>query len=148
MKKLISFIIAAVLAVTMIVPIYAEEQSEIDSSYAESVNEALEILQALGLYGEYNSTNLNALQEVKRGEFAIFLSKLFNVSENNDENKVYYYDVSKSNSAFGAINALTDMGVFDGAGDKMFLPDDIITQDEAIVVLIRALGYGGYANEK
>ena len=148
MKKLISFIIAAVLAVTMIVPIYAEEQSEIDSSYAESVSEALEILQALGLYGEYDSTNLNALQEVKRGEFAIFLSKLFNVSENNDENKVYYYDVSKSNSAFGAINAFTDMGVFDGAGDKMFLPDDIITQDEAIVVLIRALGYGGYANEK
>lgn len=148
MKKLISFIIAAVVAVTMSVPIYAEEQNTADSKYFEDVNDALDILHALGLYDEYNEMNLNADKEIKRGELAKFVSQLFKVSENNDENKVYYYDVPKSNSAFGAVNALTDMGVFDGTGDKMFLPDDTVTQDEAIVVLIRALGYGGYANEK
>ena len=148
MKKLISFIIAAVVAVTVSVPIYAEEQSTADSKYFEDVNDALDILHALGLYDEYNEMNLNANKEIKRGELAKFVSQLFKVSENNDENKVYYYDVPKSNSAFGAVNALTDMGIFDGTGDKMFLPDDTITQDEAIVVLIRALGYGGYANEK
>lgn len=67
MKKLISFIIAAVVAVTVSVPIYAEEQSTADSKYFEDVNDALDILHALGLYDEYNEMNLNADKEIKRG---------------------------------------------------------------------------------
>ena len=147
MKKLISFIIAAAVAATMSVPIYAEERNTADSKYSESVNDSLDILHALGLYDEYNEMNLSADKEIKRGEFAKFVGRLFKVSENNDESKAYYYDVPKSNYAFGAVNALTDMGIFDGTGDRMFLPDTTMTQDEATVVLIRALGYDVYANE-
>ena len=145
MKKIISILLAAFIAVTTQVLIYAEEQNVSDLKYYENVVEALDIMHALGLYDEYSETNLNAEKEIKRGEFASFVGRLIKVSENNDENNVYYYDVPKSNHAFGAVNALTDLGVLNGAGDKLFRPDDTITQDEAVVVLIRALGYGGYA---
>ena len=47
MKKLISFIIAAAVAATMSVPIYAEERNKADSKYSESVNDSLDILHAL-----------------------------------------------------------------------------------------------------
>ena len=145
MKKFVSFIIAALVAVTMPVLIYAEEQDVSDLKYYENVSEALDILHAIGLYDEYDEVNLGTDREIKRGEFARFVGRLIKVSENNDENNVYYYDVPKSNHAFGAVNALTDLGVLNGAGDKLFRPDDTITQYEAVVVLIRALGYGGYA---
>lgn len=148
MKKFVSFIIAALVAVTMPVLIYAEEQNVSDLKYYENVSEALDIMHALGLYDEYNETNLSAEKEVTRGEFASFVSRLIKATESNDENKVYYYDVPKSSYAFGAINALTDMGVFNGTGDKMFRPDDAITQDEAVIVLVRVLGYRGYAESE
>lgn len=145
MKKFISAIIAAFVVVTMPILIYAEEQNVSGSKYYESAVEALDILHAIGLYDEYDEVNLSTGREIKRGEFARFVGRLIKVSENNDENNVYYYDVPKSNNAFGAVNALTDLGVLNGAEDKLFRPDDTITQDEAVVVLIRALGYGGYA---
>ena len=140
MKKFISILLAAFIAVTTQVLIYAEEQNVSDLKYYENVVEALDIMHALGLYDEYSETNLNAEKEIKRGEFASFVGRLIKVSENNDENNIYYYDVPKSNHAFGAVNALTDLGVLNGAGDKLFRPDDTITQDNAVLVLIRALG--------
>ena len=68
MKKFISILLAAFIAVTTQVLIYAEEQNVSDLKYYENVVEALDIMHALGLYDEYSETNLNAEKEIKRGE--------------------------------------------------------------------------------
>lgn len=59
-----------------------------------------------------------------------------------------FVDVPISHWAIGYINIGVNYGIVKGFGDGRFRPDDIITYEEAIKVIITTLGYAPIANTK
>jgi len=86
-------------------------------------------------------------KNVTRGEFAIWLS---NITGENCTGVQYFTDVPEGSSVYNAILNLHSMGIIKGSNNK-FLPDENILCSDAMVMIIRLLGYddraelsGGY----
>ena len=115
------------------------------SVYAESaLGEALEYLSAAGIELEYNVETIQPDQRVTKAVFAQNVSKLLKLSDIKCNN-VYYHDVSEDHWAFDNVGILTELGVLAGNGYKYFNPDEYITRNEAVTIIVSALGYRAYA---
>ncbi len=84
--------------------------------------------------------------EVSRGEFAQYLGKVLRVGELGESDVRYFLDVPSDHWALNEINKLTDLGIISISQDKRFRPDDIITANEALKMVVCAAGYGNLAN--
>lgn len=125
MKKIIALVLVLSFIVSgMAIPVNATE--------TEGVAIEFEILKQLGIIG--NDIDLEAI--VTRGEFAEYIGRMLNVGSNYTD-KRYFTDVA----ANSIINALTEMGIFNGTAEQLFEPDDKIELTHACVALIKALGY-------
>lgn len=140
MKKLISIILTVSLSLSaFIVPARAEE-----SEFNDDILEAIEILRMFDIIPDYYDYNVDITKETTRGDFAAATAKLLGV-ENFSGNGLFYYDVPQSHWAYDKISALTERGVLNGDGAKMFYPDSPIKQTEAYKIILSALGYKEYA---
>ena len=137
MKKIIGFLLACAILCGLLgaAPIFAEGQNG-------PASETLGLLQALGIVqSEYDEVNFNADAPVTRADFAIYAVNL--LGENaSGQATLWYNDVPRSHYAFNEITYLTERGLLRGIGDKTFMPDEIMEQEDAVGVLLNILGYG------
>ena len=95
-------------------------------------------------------------EEITRGEFASIVAKILGVSQTIDEDdeqailafSSYFRDVDEYTDNAGDINALYNLGLISGNNRRQFLPDDPILYEEAIKILVSALGYNYFAEGK
>lgn len=101
-------------------------------------------LQALGLWASDVSADA-----VTRGDFARLMTAMLGMDELQiktvaDESR--FSDLDKENKAYAAVYFLSEKGVLSGDGDR-FYPERPITYDEAVKMLVCALGYETAARE-
>lgn len=85
---------------------------------------------------------------VTRGEFAAIVTKLMCISESASEQaQTTYWDVPSDYKYAGDISVLTAIGILNGYSEKMFAPNDYVTYEQAIKVLVDITGYGDIAQK-
>lgn len=100
------------------------------------------------LQGDENG-DLNLDQELTRAELSKVVAKVLQIQDvNYPENYgQIYHDVPSSHWAFGYITMLSGLGLLNGDPDGNFYPDNIVTYEETVKVLVCMLGFGIEAEE-
>ena len=121
---------------------FAEEKTGVnkndDSEYSSTV-EMLTNFNILDSGVEYEKR-----AEVSRENMAYFVAKMIGI-EREESTGRYFIDVPSTSYGAGAIEYLTNLGVFSQPEDKYFHPEDTVTADELTKVVTTLLGYDMYA---
>ena len=120
----------------------AKNNVNVDDSFKLNVLESLNILSVSDL-----NTDFSEESKVTRGQFAVYVARLMGLFIEDTSGDVLFEDVSKSHYAFGAVRALSEKNVIHGSGGN-FYPDTNITYEQAIKIMVSALGYGMVADRK
>lgn len=108
--------------------------------------EYLRIVDKLRLFNIWRIEDGQFDETVSRGEFAALTAGLLNQPEISDQR--VYADVSEEYPYHSYIETLYHLGILSMPEDRNFRPDDRITYDEAVFLLVNALGYREYAVER
>jgi len=133
------------------VEIIPEEPEEIipeTIDYSKSESKKINLLSALGIV----KTLPEAEEVITRKQFAEAIYRLLNLEAGFDSSNVtYFYDIDVKDSSLECINTLYTMGIMNGTADKVFSPDESMSYINAVVAVVRILGYetaaqksGGY----
>ena len=113
-----------------------------DASYAEAVN----ILSALGIIQGDENGNFNPDSEITRAEMATILCTMDGAGELSPT-ATKFTDVAADHWASGYINYAQQRGYIDGYDDTTFGPEDSVTYEQTIKLIMAALGYTYSAQE-
>lgn len=139
MKKLISVI----LAVLLIVPVCGFTVGATDSSNEAS---CVETLSALGILIGDESGDLNLDKNITRAEFSTIITRILGI-ETADVKEVFT-DVSLNHWANSAVNTCYNLGIINGYGNGAFGPEDFVTYEQAVKMIVCVLGYEPMAAQK
>ena len=110
-------------------------------AYAEN-GEATELLYGIGAIDDTALEILSSEEEITRGEFAKLLSS---AAKLESEGEISFSDVSDDNPYRDAIEKISGSGFMKGNGSGCFNPDEKIKEIDALVTILRVLGYEEYA---
>ena len=82
-------------------------------------------------------------EEVTRGEAVYYAVKLAGYEEQMQVYEPYYTDVPQENPYSGAITLAQNLKIISAA--DMFFPDDKVTADQLVRIVVSALGYDAFA---
>ncbi len=140
MKKIISLALSILLCLNIVtLPSFAGQET-----MSEEMKGIIEILRTFEIIPEYYDYNVNVNELTTRADFVNAAAKVINMDAYSGS-EVYYYDVPSTHWAYGGICAMTQKGIVNGVGDKLFKPDAHVTYGEAYKILLSALGYKEYA---
>lgn len=139
LKRIVSAAAAAVMVTAAWVTVPSIDR--VSAADAEKSEKAY----ALELMGVMSAKDNSVYEQtISRGDFAYYLGKMLKRSSDESQ-KRYFSDVTDYDYATPYINALVEMGVISVDDDRKFNPSDEITSDEAIKMVVSALGYGPLA---
>ena len=150
LKKLLAVIVAVVFVISAMVPAFAAVPSDIEGTEFEA---AVTRLAALGVITGREDGKFYPNDTISRSEFAAVLVRAlgYNSAANAAKGSTKFSDVSANYWASGYINLATSLGIINGRPDGTFGPDDAVLYEEAMTMIVRALGYepaaqarGGY----
>ncbi|MNZ41616.1 putative sporulation-specific glycosylase YdhD [compost metagenome] len=128
--------------------------SDIANSYAK---EAIMNLYNKNIMNGTSSSLFSPKEPVTRAQFMTTLIRLLNLEPVNSSIPAYS-DVKKTAWYYGAVQASTDLGLTEGAGNGTFNPDQSVTRQEAATWIVRTLkqaaaeangaSYTGYTDDK
>lgn len=132
-------------------PVLPQNKEELSKTYEMS------ILNENGIIVGYPDGNLHEDDEITRAEFAAVLCRAMgyeNETENDDlKQKNYFPDVTAEHWAAGYVNFAYENGAISGFPDGNFYPEEKVTNEQVIKMLIGEWGYsdeaeknGGYPN--
>lgn len=140
MKKILSLVLAMLMIFSMVPAVFAAETSESD------YQAAIEYLKALELYK--GTTDGDAADElVERYQMALFTARMVTGRVDKaywetDANDSGFTDIDELNAeALGGVCYAAQQGIVNGIGGSEFAPFDNVTYRDAIVMIVRALGF-------
>ena len=144
-KNLIGISLAILLFFAFIIPDHqlSAKANEAQTPYQTEV----ELLQNLQILPK----SFDGEKQVKRSEFAVMVAKIMHpviAFSPSDTLPDAFTDVKSNHKYYGEIRSLKDLGIISGDMFSNFYPDDIISYQDAVTMLINALGYGKYAQKK
>lgn len=147
-KKMLSLLLAAVFAIAMMVPTaFAAQFSDVPESYR--YYEAVENLAARGIIDGMGDGTFAPDANVKRDEFAkIVCIGLMSTGEVAPAAGAGFTDVADDRWSSGYIKVAAAAGIINGMGDGTFAPEDPVTYEQAIKMLVCALGYDIQAQQR
>ncbi len=103
---------------------------------------AVELVTGLGIMSPADDSEFGVKTLVKRGEFALYITKLmdYNVTVHANSNGGYFDDVDLTTLEGSAVEHLAGLGIIPKSGNE-YNPNDEITYVEAVRVLLNAMGY-------
>lgn len=110
-------------------------------------------LKNLGLVSGYSNTEFNPSGSITRAEFCTMTAKLLGMNTLLSPNafEKIFNDIESDYWGAGAIYAMYGLGVINGDENKNFNPEDNITLQDAVKIIVSILGYrtiadsdGGY----
>jgi len=113
-----------------------------NADYAHAVNALAE----RGIFRGDASGNFNPNNSMTRAEAATLLVRLFVENEMEAQLTSNFTDVPLTHWASSYIQTAFANGLISGYGDGRFGPNDAMTYNQALALLLRALNYGGMAN--
>lgn len=111
------------------------------------VEQDVEIVVELGLMRGDENGDLRLNDTVTRAEFTALALRLMGLEEmaSSHASQVKFSDVSADHWACGEIYLASELGIINGVGNNLFEPERPVSQNEAIKIVICALGYGPLA---
>lgn len=142
MRRILVCIIAvAILSAGFVMPAMA----------AKSTDKAVSLLAGIGILRGDGNGNYFLENSVSRAEFTAFVVRIMNMENIDMTNLNTFNDVPSSHWAAKTIQTAVSLGIIEGVGNGKFEPDRQVKLDEAVKILVTALGYsqaaenaGGY----
>ena len=142
MKKIISIFLAVCMLLANI-SVIAEENAGTEYKHAVELLSMLNVISVAEDNDDFSTQSF-----VTREEFCVYLSRAFKIEASSGAKQIFT-DVDKDSALAPYISTLYDLGVISGYGGE-FRPNDIVTYNEAVKMLVSALKYdyaadmGGY----
>lgn len=116
-------------------------------------DEAVSVLSALNILNGYEDGTFKPDGDITRAEFAAVVCRLLGLEEtaNGAKGQQVFNDVAGDHWASGYVALASQQGIVNGYGDGNFGPEDKVLYEQAIKMVVAALGYtpmaevnGGY----
>ena len=119
---------------------------ETNDDYAEAIN----TLAALGIIKGYEDGTFGADKAITRAEAVAIVNRIqgYETAAAGAAGASLYTDVPATHWAVGDINFATQMGIISGDGNGLFRPEDQVSYQEMVKMLVCALNYGPAVAEK
>lgn len=132
--------LAGCLALTVLsssTTVFAEQPrfSDINTSYAK---ESIEFLDKQGIMKGVSTDRFAPDQQISRKHFAIVLAKTLGIQPLFPYQPTFI-DLDRTQSEYGYVEALVKLGLLTGTGESKYNGDQVITRQDAAVILYRAL---------
>ncbi len=143
MKKKLVVLLAVVMMFAFAASAYAVDFTDL-SEQPVTVQDAVAKTTALGIIEGYSDGTFGPEQNITRAEFAkiaVTAAGAKDTAAMLEKNASTFKDVKAGQWYTGWINASESLGIFLGDGNGNFRPNDSISNQEVITVLMRLLGY-------
>ena len=146
MRK-ITKLLSAVLAVCMLVSAFAfsavsaAEFSDVSTDAA--YYDAVQLLSALQIINGYEDGTFGPERNVTRAEFATMLMRAMASANmgSSDPAGMTFTDLGDASWAISDIRTAYDLGIINGMSAEIFAPNDNVTYEQALKMIVCALGY-------
>ncbi len=112
----------------------------------EPYQDMLDTLQALGIVPE-TLAGTDQAGNMTRGAFTAILCGLYNYPVELTATKTQFTDVPESHAYAASIQKAKELGLVNGTSETTFAPDENITYEQAIKLIMTALGYNDMAEQ-
>ena len=143
MKKRILSLALAFSMFASTVPAFAAEKSAFsDISGSEYYAQSADVLADMDILAGYEDGTFGADRIVTRAEMAVIICKMLGKTADAEKakGKTSFADVAAGHWASGFINTAVESGIIVGDGDGNFRPEDEVKHEEAVKMVICALG--------
>lgn len=130
MKKIISILLLAALFLSASTSVFGESEKEV----------AAQELEKYGIVRRNHLGGLTVEGPVTRAGMAKMLVLMMGLIPDDEE--CSFTDVPREHNASGFVARAEAFGIVDGMGDGTFLPDENVTYQQAMKMIVCALGYG------
>ncbi len=146
MKKLISLAAAVAMLVTSLFSgtVFAAYS---DVSEDTKYSKAISTLSMLNVINGYDDGTFGPEKSISRAEFTKMVVYTLGMDKLQTE-QTEFDDVSKDHWARFCIKTAYDRKIIDGYGDRKFGPDDNVTYEQALKMVVCTLGYADFAEQK
>lgn len=148
LKKLVSVIVTVAMLVSAFAAIGVSANGEYgDVAANNSYYKAIKVLSGLGIVKGDGEGNFNPTNDIKRSEMVTLVCRaLGEESVALASGGASFDDVSANHWAAGYIAWGVSRKIVNGVGDNKFDPDASVKFQDAVVMVLRALGYDKVAN--
>ncbi len=148
MKTILSVLLAAFMLLSMMVPMAsAAEYSDVPSTH--KYYKAITDLSVYGILNGFEDGSFRPEEGVTRAQFAKIICYALNVGDLTGGGAVEtgFTDVDPNHWAAGNIKMAASMGIINGMGDGTFAPENPVLYEQAVKMIVCALGYSRVAEE-
>ena len=149
MKKVLSIVLSLVLVICMM-PVMAFADTN-NAAYSDITGEkcegAVNVLSALGVVDGYEDGSYKPEKVVTRAEMAKLIVTALGVADYATATKSSYSDMANAQWAIPVVEYATNLGIIEGVGGGRFSPGNPVTYEQAVTMIVRALGYTTDCNE-
>ncbi len=143
LKKVLALVVVFAMMVSSVAFAAIYPDVAADADYAKAVS----VLSDLGMIKGDDKGNFNPDATITRAEFATMITRLLGV-EGAATGKANFTDVAADHWATGYIAMAQQQGIISGYGDGTFGPENPVKYEEAVKMLVCALGYEPMAVSK
>lgn len=145
LKKVLALVIAFCMMLS-VVAFAGYNDVDADANYAGAV----ELLSALEIFQGDENGNFNPDNTITRAEMAAVICRAKGLEEaaNASKGATAFADVAADHWASGYVNLASQNGIINGYGDGNFGPNDTVTYDQAVKMIVCALGFEPVALKK
>ena len=138
MKKVLSLVLAFAMILGSFGFVFATQFPDVSDT--EVYSEAVNVLSGLGVIGGYPDGNFKPANVVTRAEMATMIVNCLGIPVSGGS-ATKFSDVPESHWASGYIAYATSVGFVAGYPDGTFKPEQQVTCNEALTMIIASLGY-------
>lgn len=149
-KKILSLILAISMLMTSFAVVYADEAEEAAAeetvsgivTEADPYYRAVKVLEALGIMRGKSETDFGANDTLTRAEMSTIAVRFIGLdSDSTGVADSGFDDVDDEHWAKYYIDMATGLGIVNGNGDGSFEPDGEVTAEQAVKIMVCAMGY-------
>lgn len=131
----------------LICPVFAAPSFPDVDEYAEHAA-AVEYVSEWGIMVGDEKGNFNPYNTVTRAEMATIICRVLDETENLIEDNSLFIDVPTSHWANKYIVKAASLGIVSGYGNQKYGPSDNVTYEQAVTMIVRAIGKQSEASER
>ena len=143
MKKLLALMLSMAMVFTIGTSVMAYSDVE-EGTY---VSEAVTVLSNLDILNGYEDGTFKPEATITRAEMAKIVCEALGYYGMGSD-KTPFDDVEPKHWAAGYINTAASLGIINGYGNGKFGPEDIVTYEQAVKMVVCALGYEAMAADR
>lgn len=145
MKKYVSIILCLCLGIGTLISKASASFPDVDED-APYV-EAVEYLNEIGIMTGDTNGNFNPDKTVTRAQMAAIICRMLGETDDLSTDGNRFTDVPETYWANGYIVKAAELGIIGGYQDGSFKPENAVTYEQAVTMIIRAAGGEGVAKE-